>query len=264
VLSVENVIDCYVTENDLTTNQTIGGYVLLPNSMYVAVVGGLASDVAYAIWTRKPPGCAYNGNTTVTVYDTQVGYTPPFPPYAVTFETPTNLPFVFAVQMANNGYVPSNALVLVQSAIVGAFSGLDGGQRVRIGQTVFAARFYSTLATLWTNAQVVSIYIGSTNGAAAVFVASISGTVMIVSSVSSGALASNQIVDDLAGVILPGTSIVGQVSGTTGGVGVYTITPTQTVVSETMYGIAPALSEVAVNISQYPAISAENISLSLV
>jgi hypothetical protein len=264
VLSVPNVIDCYVTENNQSTTQTIGGVSLVANSMYVAVVGGNSAAVAQAIWLHKNPGANYNGNTTVTVYDTQSGYSPPYPAYAVTSQTPINLPISFAVAMANNGYVPANALSLVQSAIVAAFSGLDGGQRVRIGQVVFASRFYATLAAIWPNSQVVSILIGSPNAAGATFVGSIALTSLTVSSVSAGTLVAGQLVDDFSGLVTAGTTIVSQTSGTIGGAGVYVVSSSQSVASETMYGIVPSLSEVVITINQYPAIAAGNITLTLV
>ena len=275
VLSVPNVIDCYVTENALNTTATVGGVSLLPNSLYVAVEGGLAAAVAQAIFLHKPPGAVYNGNTTVTVYDTQSGYTPPYPSYNVTFQTPINLPISFAVTMANNGSVPSNALALIQAALVLAFSGQDvvgytptggvvNGAPVRIGGTVLASRFYPTLTNLWPGAQVVSILIGSPNNAGATFNGSISGTTLTVTSVSAGALAVGQIVDDLTGVVLPGTTIVSQTSGTAGGAGAYVVSVTQTVAAETMYGVAATASECFVNINQYPAIAAGNITLTLV
>ena len=48
-------------------------------------------------WT----GCAYNGNTTVVVYDQQAGYVPPYPSYNVIFERPSALQVMFAVSIAN-------------------------------------------------------------------------------------------------------------------------------------------------------------------
>lgn len=264
VLSVPNVIDCYVTENIQSTTQTIGGVSLLPNSIYVAVVGGTASAVAEAIWLHKNAGASYNGNTTVTVYDTQSGYSPPYPSYSVTYQTPIGLPIHFSVSMANNGYVPANALSLIQTAIVGAFSGLDGGQRVRIGQTVFASRFYSTLASLWPNAQIVSILIGSPNNPGSTFTGSMSNTSLTVISITSGSLAVGQSIDDLSGLILAGTTIVSQTSGTAGGVGVYVISLSQSVAPEVMYGIVPSLNEISTNINQYPTIAAGDITLTLV
>ncbi|TIO39612.1 MAG: hypothetical protein E5Y00_34985, partial [Mesorhizobium sp.] len=51
VLAVPNVIDAFVTENASNDVQQIGGVSIYPNSLYVAVVGGDADDVAQAIWS---------------------------------------------------------------------------------------------------------------------------------------------------------------------------------------------------------------------
>ncbi|MEI7296588.1 hypothetical protein WCQ02_30980 [Paraburkholderia tropica] len=140
-----------------------GGVQLVPNSLYVAAYGGEAQDVGTAIWTKKSPGCNYNGNTSVTVYDTgptAYPYSAPYPQYTVVYETPTPTTVVFSVQMQNNANVPSDAVTQIQTAIVNAFSGADGGQRARIGSWIFASRFYASIASLGTWAMIYSIQIG--------------------------------------------------------------------------------------------------------
>ncbi|MCW3596806.1 hypothetical protein K6Y55_38655, partial [Burkholderia cenocepacia] len=119
---------------------TIGGYTLLPNSLYVGVYGGAAQDIGNAIWSKKAPGCNYNGNTTVTVQDSSVG-SQPYPSYAVKYQTLNAVPILFSVQLANNSNLPSNITQLVQNAIIAAFTGADGGSRARSNSTVFAGRY---------------------------------------------------------------------------------------------------------------------------
>ena len=132
VFAVPGVTDVYTTENDTGSPVTIGGVSIGANSLYVAVSGGAAQAVAQAIWSRKNPGCAYTGNTTETVQDTSYPYVAPYPSYSVTFETPTAETVVFLVTLSNNVNVPSNALTLIQGAILAAFLGADGGSRARI------------------------------------------------------------------------------------------------------------------------------------
>jgi hypothetical protein len=263
VLSVNNVIDAFVTENVSNTSQTIGGVLLNPNSIYVAAVGGASLDIATAIWQHKAPGCGYNGNTSVTVYDTQSGYSPPYPSYQVSFQVPSSLQIVFAVVIKNSGLVPSNAATLIQNAIIGAFAGTDGLGRVRIGTTVLASRFYSPIAALGSWAQIVSIEIGSINASSAKFAGAISGNTLTVSSVTSGTIAIGQSLLDATGTVAAGTVI--QALGTgTGGTGTYTINNSQKISTETMYGVSPTLFQVGVNINQYPVVSAANISVTTV
>lgn len=165
ITNVPDVIDAYVTENETGTTKAIGSVTLPANSVYVAVQGGADADVARAIWQKKSPGCAYYGDTTVTVKDTSSGYDVPYPSYDVKFQRPSALPIYFAVELTNNGLVPASVETLVRNAIVAAFNGDDGGPRARIGATMYASRFYAGVAALGTWAQIVSITIGTTSAA---------------------------------------------------------------------------------------------------
>ena len=142
------------------TGSAVGGFSLGPNSLYVAAYGGVAQDIGQAIWTKKSPGCNYNGNTTVTVVDSASNYNPPYPSYRVTFEIPTPTPIKFAVVIQNNPLVPSNAVTLIQNAIIQSFTGADGGQRARIGSAIFASRFYGNISALGSWAMIYSILLG--------------------------------------------------------------------------------------------------------
>jgi hypothetical protein len=255
VLNVSGVLDAFVTENVENTSQTVGGVSLAPNSIYVAAVGGSDDDVAKAIWTRKSPGCAYNGNTTVTVYDENPAYNQPFPAYQVFFERPDPTTVIFAVNIANSVQVPADVAAQIQTAIIAAFAGSDGGPRARIGSTIYASRFYAAVAALGSWAQIISLQIGSINAADAQFTATISGTDLTVSSVASGALAIGQTV--LGPNILPGTTI-------TGGTGTaWTVSTSQNVASQTMYGVLADENDVGMRIDQVPAVSANDIVVTL-
>lgn len=261
VLSVPNVVDAYVTENTTASPVTVGGQTLVANSVYVCASGGTDAAVAQAIWTRKAPGCAYTGSTTVTVTDTNSGYSIPYPTYTVKFQRPTSLPICFAVTMTNNTGIPSNALAQVQAAIQSGFSGADGGQRARIGSTIYGSRYYADVAALGSWAQIVSITIGSTNALAAVVTASVAGTVMTVTAVSSGTLAVGQFV--FGANIAAGTYIVSLGSGS-GGTGTYNVNVSQTAASATVNAVAASLNSIAVNINQVPTLNVGDITLTLV
>jgi len=162
VFGVDGVVDVYATENATGSPVTVGAtsYSLLAHSIYIAVVGGSAADVAKAIWTHKDVGANYNGNTSVTVVDDS-GYSIPVPTYTVKFQTPSPTPVKFAVQLANNSALPSDIVDQVKAAIVSAFSGGDGGQRARIGSTIFASRFYAPISTLSSSVSILSVLIGT-------------------------------------------------------------------------------------------------------
>lgn len=160
VFNVAGVIDVYAIENVLATTVNTGAtnYPVAPKSIYVAVVGGAVPDIANAIWNKKDPGCNYNGNTSFPVADTN--YAVPQPTYPVTFNIPTFLPILFAVQIANNPAMPANIVQLVQTAIVNSFIGADDSQRARIGALLLASKFYAPVQLIGTSVAVLSILLG--------------------------------------------------------------------------------------------------------
>ena len=263
VLQVANIIDAYVIDNSANNAVTLQNYTLAANSIYVAAVGGLSSDIAKAIWSKKSPGCSYNGNTTVTVQDTNPAYSPPYPTYSVTYEVPDNLQIVASVVINSSPQVPINYQALVQEAMAQAAVGLDNGPRLRIATKVLASRFYAPISALGTWAQILSIKMGSINAPDAVINASIAGSTMTVNTVGSGTLVVGQTLLDTTGTILAGTTIVSQLSGTPGGIGTYTVSQSQDVASEVISALTPVANEVLVNLNQFPVISLANITVSL-
>lgn len=163
VFAVPGVTDVYVTENTTSSSVVNGSITLLPHSIYVAAVGGLAADVAAAIWKKKSVGADYNGNTSVTVTDTS-GYSIPYPTYTVKFQIPAAQPILFAVRLANLPTLPANIVTLVQNAIISAFSGGDGGSRARIGSTIYASRYYAPVSNIApASVEILSILIGTSS-----------------------------------------------------------------------------------------------------
>lgn len=161
VFSVAGVLDAYVAENVTDANITLGAtnYSLLPHSIYVAVVGGVDADVATAIWQRKDSGANYNGNTTIAVQDTS-GYSNPIPTYNVTFMRPANTAIYFDITVQNLGGQANGAIeAAIKSAVINAFGGGDGGQRARIGSTIFASRYFVAIASAGQIA-IISVTVG--------------------------------------------------------------------------------------------------------
>lgn len=252
---VPGIIDWYVTENDTGSPATIGGVTVAANSLYVAAFGGAAADIALAIWTKKNPGCAYNGSTTFDVYDTNSGYSPPFPgPYTVAWTTPTVEPTAFTVRITNSAAVPANAAALINAAIASAFVGGDGGFRARIGSTIYASRYYAAVALLGSWAQVISIKVGTNASPAASTTGAIAGTALTVS--SGTGIAAGQVVFGAA--VLPGTFIVSGSSTS------WVVSIGQTVGSEAMTFVASTSDDVTMQINQIPTFAAGNANVVLV
>lgn len=161
VFAVANVLDCYVIDNPAGVVVLKGStnFPMKANSVYVAVVGGNAQDLANAIWNKKNLGCNYNGNTTLTVLD--MDYSAPQPSYAVSFEIPAPLPIFFQVSVVSNPALPSNLTQLIQAAIIAQFNGTNGSQRARIGSLILATSYFGVIAQVSTIIQIVSVTVGT-------------------------------------------------------------------------------------------------------
>lgn len=168
VLAVSGVIDAFVYDNYKSIQVSYGStnYNMAPNSVTVSVAGGAAIDVANAIWNKKSLGCSFNGNTTVVITDTN--YPAPAPTYNVTFLVPSSIQVYFVVNIKNIPSLPSNAVTLIQAAIVQSFYGNDGGIRAGIGRTTYAGRYYQNVNIQDPNIDVLSITMG-TSAATATF-----------------------------------------------------------------------------------------------
>lgn len=165
LVDVDGVTDAYVIENPTPDPVTIGGYTLGKNSLYAAVVGGNAPDIAAAIFNKKSLGCNYNGDTSYTITD-QENYSYPYPQYTVKWVTPDPLPVKFAVQLANNPLLPSDIVAQTKAAIVAAFTGQDGGIRARIGATIFASRYYAGISAISSVVSILSLQLGNPTASA--------------------------------------------------------------------------------------------------
>ena len=171
VTQVPNVIGAFVTDNPTGSTVSYGStsYSLAAHSVCVSVAGGASSAVAQAIWSKNPPGCAYNGNTTVTVYDTT--YPTPYPSYSVTYLIPTSTPVYFLVEIKNNTLLPSNIVQLTQNAVIASFNGQDGGSAVTINSTSYSGRYYANINAINPNVNVIEVYLGLTASPSTLFAA---------------------------------------------------------------------------------------------
>jgi len=263
VLEVAGVIDVYTTENTTNSPLVVGGFTLAPHSEYVAVVGGLAADVATAIWSKKAPGCAMNGNTSYTVPDTRPPYQPPYPTTTITWETPAALPIFFQIVLVNGPDVPADAQAQCASAVQAVFAGTFG-TRPRIGSQILASQFYAPILALGSWVRIQSLLIGSPNVPGAVFTASIAttlgvSTLTVTSGPSLGAIQIGQFLDDGGLHIVPGTQIL---SGS-GSSWVLTI-DNGTVADEAMTATLANSTSVQVGIAQTPTFNTQDFGMTLV
>ncbi len=261
VLAVPGVLDAFVTENDSNLPVVSGGVTLNPNSVYICVLGGNSLSIAQAIWSRKAPGCSYTGNTTITVVDPSPSYISPPPSYLVSYQTPTIVTFAVLVTIRNNQNIPADALTLIQNTIISAFAGTDGGSRAKIGSIVFAPRYYGGVLALGNWAELIQIQIGVSSAAASI-VGSITGTTLTVTSVVSGVLKPEQLLQGTG--LLTGTAllVVSQLNGSIGGTGAYVVSFTQNIPSQNLTATT-LVDDIQMNINQAPTVLAGTIYLVL-
>lgn len=255
VLKVAGVLDAYVTENDTAAPVVVRGVTLAANSLYVCVTGGASADVARAIWSKKNPGCAYTGNTTVVVEDTNSGYSPPYPSYNVKFEIPTAAPICFTVRIVNSAQVPSTAQQQIANAIQSGFTGADGGLRAQIGATLYASRYYADVAMLGAWAQIISIKIANGADPDGTFTGVIAGTTLTTSG-ETGTVAIGQAVFGTG--VAPGTLITAGVSSP------YTVNLSQTVASTAMTSVTADEDDVELQINWQPTLQNADVNVILV
>lgn len=177
---VADVLDVFVTQNN--TGATISGaingnpnstaYPVAAHSIYVAVSGGAAQDIANALWKAVNVGAAYQtaaggaGATLVTETVTDdSGYAIPVPSYTVTFINPVATPIFFAVTLATSALLPADIVNLVQLAVIAQFTGqAQGSTRERIGSQVLASRYFAPVQALGNEVSILTITIGFNSG----------------------------------------------------------------------------------------------------
>ena len=182
VYAVAGVLFCYVIDNPSgdTVDYGATNYPLAPHSIYVAVVGGVASAIAQAIWLAKDAGCSYsawpdypsgsnvpgNGSVeTVVVYDTRPQYAPNYPAYGVSFIVPAPTPVYFAVTVANAGTLPADYVTLIQNAILAQFNGENGNTPAGIAAFILSLSYTGAIFSALPGVSLVSVLVGLTGPA---------------------------------------------------------------------------------------------------
>jgi hypothetical protein len=259
VLTVADVVDALVIDNNVGYARLDRGVVLSANSILAVVLGGADNDIALAILRHKAPGVATTGSTVVTVTDPNPNYLAPHPTYTVRFQRPTLTPFFMRVAITASDDVPSDAETLISDAVVPVFMGTGDAQREKIGTTVYSSRYYPVVEALGTWAKrLISIRLAV--GIAANFSGAISGAVLTVSAVGSGVLAVGQILRDASGDS-DGVMIVAFDTGT-GGVGTYIVSPA-VVLAATTIDAWHAGDEITLHLDQAPTLADADVKLIL-
>lgn len=152
VANIEGVAACRVEQNRGDDPITAFGVTIPPHSIYLSVYGGDPNEIGRTIHMKLDAGCGTSGNTSVKVPD----------------ETNNSIhTYFFTVAEVQNLFVRVNTApaadfneTTVKNAILENFSGtMQSYSRVKMGDTVYASRFYETVIAAGLNG-LVSIEVG--------------------------------------------------------------------------------------------------------
>jgi uncharacterized phage protein gp47/JayE len=130
ILSLEGIGDLRIYEND--TN-VVDGNGVNGHSFLAIVDGGLSSQIGQSIWDNKPVGILSQGNTTVTIFDSQ-GL-----PHDVAFSRPTAVQVAIALNITTFSNLPQDGEQKIKDALSAHFETLS------IGDDVIYSRLYTPI-----------------------------------------------------------------------------------------------------------------------
>lgn len=158
VFNVKNVTDVFAHQNLTALPVSIGAtsYTINPGEVFICVKGGISKDIATAIYS-KIVGTTLIGNTSVSFPVGTTAFT-----NIVKFNRPDAYQIKFEVNIKSSTLLPADIVNLVKNAIVSAFNGGDGGEKARIGATVYASRYYAPVSLIDSSVGLISILVGNT------------------------------------------------------------------------------------------------------
>lgn len=154
ILNLDNITDCVVLENNSSEAITTQGVTLVRNSIYVIVSGSeTAIKIAQTIREKASAGCATNGSTEVLL-DTDL--------IPTKFDYVTPVDTYVKVEVEDNE-LPADYEEQVKTSIINNYTGADGSQKVKIGETLYASRFYTPLNQLSFRTVSIKVSLDQTN-----------------------------------------------------------------------------------------------------
>ena len=136
--NLRGVVACRVEQNRGDSAITKMGVTIPPHSIYLSVYGGEQQDIGYAIHTKLDAGCGTAGNTSVTITDETNGSE-----HTYYYEIPTTENFGVRVVMQKTSDTPEDIVSLIKTAIINNFNGDSGYERAKMGDRIYASRFYA-------------------------------------------------------------------------------------------------------------------------
>lgn len=147
IANLPDVVDVWVQSNNSSTTTTFGktNYPVERNSILVSVVGGDDYDIAWNILVKAGTGCGIdvNGNTPVTVYDTD-SYPVTPPSYDIKFLRPTLTNVYFRLTIEDISKMSYQNELTIKSTLLNALK--TGATKARIAQVLRAVQYVAPIA----------------------------------------------------------------------------------------------------------------------
>lgn len=136
--NLPGVVACRIEQNRANESATILGVSIPAHSVYLSVYGGEQSAIGLAMHNKLDAGCGTSGNTSVIVTDPTNGSE-----HTYYYQIPTTKNFAVRVTYVPTDTTPTNIATLIKNAIVNNFNGLSAYPRAKMGDSVYASRFYA-------------------------------------------------------------------------------------------------------------------------
>lgn len=161
IANLSSVVDVWAKSNPTDETVTFGStnYSVIRNSILISVVGGTDYDIAWQALVKAGTGCSFNGNTEVTVYDTDT-FPVDAPDYQVKFLRPDTVSVKYRIKVEDIAAMSYEDEQALKNAILNALK--TGKTRARIAQNIRAAQYIPVVVAA-TNLNIVDLEI-SVNG----------------------------------------------------------------------------------------------------
>lgn len=141
IADINDVTALLILENTTNVDKTEKGVTIAGHSVYISVYGGADNEIAKAIYNKIDAGCGTNGNTMVSYNPVSDDATQPDMLYSYYIERPTAISTGIVVTIADEQTTTlTNA---IKESVVNNFNGNSGYRRVKMGDTLYASRFYA-------------------------------------------------------------------------------------------------------------------------
>ena len=142
IADLNNVVAVLVLENTTNTDKTIKGVTLAGHSVYISVYGGDNTDIARVIYNKIDGGVGTQGNTMLTYNPASDNIADqPDALYTYYIERPDTVETAVKVTVSDDETTGlTNA---IKEAVVENFNGNSSFRRVKMGDTLYASRFYA-------------------------------------------------------------------------------------------------------------------------